>query len=520
MAQSILQNFIGGSRQSDIDKVCDAFSLNMYVESQDTEQANSPKILRSIYGTETFADLHESCCRGLFRVSRDENAEPHLYGCFGCTVYRIDKDGRFNAIGDVANASNTPVHFCETGGYGDSHPHLIVVDGISCFAVDTTLPYAEQVEDWRRIALPYRAASTDTYIQPTHCTYLYGYLCINDSGTDAFYLSYQYPFEVTDSHGSINYDIFYADINGDYGGYGKAVYSEWMTDKTLAIAGNGSYLYTFGDRSYQCFSYNDDINYPFTSPDNAASAIGIRAVNSIATIGRSIFWLASSDIGQNGIYTAIGNDAQRISTSDIEREISKMSFPEDAIGQAWEENQHIFYAITFVTDRKTFVYDVNEQRWHNRESYDCGLWRPQYACFAYNKMFFGLLDDGKLIVTNSHKFTEYDGKPIVRLRKGGFVYANWSPMYCDAFRLITNNGQMRDDQYDLVPQIMMRYSWNGCNWSDTEIGLYGKVGEYGQDTTWWHLGCGKYLTVEVSCSEDLEFTIIGAKIESEMTQLF
>ena len=517
MAQTIIQNFIGGSRQSDVSKVCEAYSLNMFPETQDGEQATSGRILRSIYGTSTFTDTGENWCRGLFRASRDQNSEPVLFGCFGSTIYLIEKNGVLHRIGDVANTSNTPVSMCETGGYGDAHPHLIVCDGISVFAVDTTLSFEGMVEDWRRLPLPLRAASEDTYIAPTHCAYLYNYLIVNDAGTDAVYLSEQYPFETFDEYGSLNYDVFQT---AKYGGYGFAVYSEWATDKTLAIAGNGSFLYTFGDRSFQVFSHNNDVNFPFSSGDGCSSNIGIRAVNSIAVIGRNIFWLGASDIGQNGIFTAVGNETERISTPDIERQIAKMTYPEDAVGQAWQENQHVFYSITFITDKKTFVYDVNEKVWHNRESYERGLWRPQFACFAYNKLFFGLLDGGQLIYSDSSTFKEFDGLPIVRLRRGGFLYSNMSPMFCDAFRLVTNSGQLRPDQCDLVPQIMCRWSWNGDEWSDKEIGLYGRIGQYNTDVTWWHLGCGKFLVVEVSCSEDIEFTIVAAKIESEQTGLF
>ena len=58
--------------------------------------------------------------------------------------------------------------------------------------------------DFRSIKLPVRVNSNNS-INPTHCAYLYGYLIINDAGTDAFYTSYKYPFEVENSQDAAFY---------------------------------------------------------------------------------------------------------------------------------------------------------------------------------------------------------------------------------------------------------------------------------------------------------------------------
>lgn len=87
---------------------------------------------------------------------------------------------------------------CETGGYGSAHPHLIITDGSHVYAVNTGLPLADQAKEFAEhgnIQLPLRVNSTTDFIKPTHCAYLFGYLIVNDAGTDAFYTSYQYPFE-------------------------------------------------------------------------------------------------------------------------------------------------------------------------------------------------------------------------------------------------------------------------------------------------------------------------------------
>ena len=523
MAQRIIQNIVGGIHRHEIEKVSRSYSKNMYPESVNPEDSTTDKVLLSIKGQSLAMHMGDGPCRGMFRASRGYGGSPVLFGCWGRGVYVIrEAAGGFTRrlVGQVSNAVNEPVHFTETGGEGSSHPHLIVVDGTNVFAVDTTLADSYMAQDWRSIQLPTRVGD-DTHtqkIQPTHCAYLYGYLIVNDKDTDAFYTSIQYPFETTDDNGNIIYDIFYADQNGEYGGYGFVTYAEWNPDNITALCSNGSYLYTFGPRSVQVFSYRDDVNRPFVSPDNAAESIGIRAPDSLATCGPYTAWLASSDIGQNGIYVMEGNEKKRVSTVSIERQISRMTFPEDAVGQFWEENQHIFYAITFRTDRVTLVYDLTEQEWHARESYEFGLWRPQYATFAYNRIFFGQMDSDALVYLDNDKFTEWDGLCIVRLRRGGALYSDNSPFYCDALNVTLNNGQI--DNPVLDPQVMMRYSTDGNDWTDMELGTMGAIGRYDHQTTWWNLGMCRYLTVEISCSDPVDFAIVSAKINASPCNIF
>lgn len=523
MAQRIIQNIVGGIHKHEIDRVSQAFTKNMFVESVNAEQSMANKILLSVKGQSLAVRVGNGACRGLYRASRGIDGNPLLFGCFGNSVYVIRQNGdsvNASKIGQVSNAMNTPVHFCETGGNGNAHPHLIVVDGASIYAVDTTLADSYMMQDWRAISLPTRVgdATHANKIRPTHCAYLYGYLIVNDANTDAFYTSVQYPFETLLDNGEINYDIFYSDVNGEYNGYGFVTYAEWSTDNITALVSNGSYLYTFGQRSVQAFSYRDDVNMPFTSPDNAAENIGIKAPNSIATCGKYVAWLGSSDMGNNGIYIMEGNAKKRVSSISIEREISRMNYPEDAIGQFWEENQHLFYAITFRTDKTTLVYDVKENEWHARESYDHGYWRPQFATFAYNKIFFGSLTENALVYLDNDKYTEYDNSCIVRLRRGGVVYSDNSPFYCDAMNLTLNNGAI--DNPTIEPKVMMRYSVDGNDWTDTELGMFGAIGRYDVETTWWHLGIAKFLTIEISCSDPIDFAILSAKINASPCNVF
>lgn len=560
----LVENIAGTISKSNLAKVGLGESTNMYVETQNPTEHSCSILMRTIQGQVKAADITGKC-RGMYRVSRGYDNRPVLYAVYGNTLYLVNEDNTYNYIANIGS-NGTECHMTETGGYGSAHPHLIIVDGYSVYAVNTGLSVGDQQLDFKRIKLPLRVNSKDTYIKPTHCAYLYGYLIVNDAGTDAFYTSYQYPFEIEDSEpesfyeersefivwwntldkatqeqyiaGEISdayYDKYKEFITGtaddtpekydvfrvgtvQYANYGFITYSEWCPDNTIALCSNGSKLYTFGERSWQVFSYNDDVNNPFSSPDNAAGNIGIKAPNSLAMLGNNVLWLGSSDIGDNGIFMISDTTIKRVSTQDIERELTTMVNPDNAYAQIFQEHQHVFYAITFEDSDRTYVYDINEDAWHYRASYDPSnrlmYWRYNHATFAYGKIYLGTTN--ALVYNDENKYTEHDERPILKVRRGGVLTSNDCPFYIDMAEIVVNNGQHSfNDQYtnlEMNPRLSIRYSWDGSTWSDYEDYYLGKIGSYDYSTTVYQLGMGKYFTLEISSTEPIPMAIENLKV--------
>ena len=566
MANSVklIQNIAGGISKSNLVKVGLGESINCYPELQNTSEHSCDILNRTVEG-EVLAVNIPGKCRGMFRVSRGYDNRPVLYTVYDNSLYLVKSDNSYIKIGDIPSYG-TECHMCETGGYGSAHPHLIIVDGTSVYAVNTGLSVGDQQTDFKSIALPTRINTDSTPIKPTHCAYLYGYLVVNDAGTDAFYTSYQYPFEISDSepesfyqmrelfniwwlslddetklkykNGEID-DQYYSQykefIDGtaddtpemndlfrigtvQFAKYGFVTYSEWSPDNTIALISNGSKLYTFGERSIQIFSYNDDMNNPFTSPDSAAMNVGIKATNSLCTVGDKTLWLGSSDIGENGVFMITDTQVERVSTQDIEREIKELKDIEAAYSSIWQEHQHTFYSITFEQSNKTYVYDIAEKAWHYRASYDSNnkliYWRYNHATFAYNKVYVGT--NNALCYLDENKYTEHDGKVILKLRRGGVVTNDDRPFYIDELKIITNNGQHSfNNQYtnkELNPRVSFRYSWDGATWSDYEDAYLGKIGDYSYETVLYGCGYGRYFTLEVSTTEPIPFSLHNLQI--------
>lgn len=557
----LVENIAGTISKSNLVRVGLGESVNMFLERQNANEHSCSMVMRTVQGEVKAADISGKC-RGMYRVSRGLDNKPVLYAVYDNDLYLITEDHRVHRIAEIPSVG-TECHMTETGGYGSAHPHLVIVDGSAVYAVNTGLSVGDQQMDFRTIALPNRVNS-NTLIHPTHVAYLYGYLIVNDAGTDAFYTSYQYPFEIEDTEdpafyvkreqfinwwmnltdeqkeqyksGELTNPTYQEFIDGtaddspekydifrigtvEYAKYGFVTYSEWCPDNTIALCSNGSKLYTFGERSWQVFSYNDDKNNPFSSPDNAAGNIGIKAPNSLAMLGNSVLWLGSSDIGDNGIFMISDTTIKRVSTQDIEREITQLKNLDNAYSSIWQEHQHVFYSITFEDSQKTFVYDINEDAWHYRASYDSKnyltYWKYNHVTFAYGRQYVGTKD--ALCYMDENCYTEHDGKCIYKMRRGSVLTSNDQPFYIDMLRLICNNGQHSfNDQYadlELNPRVSFRYSWDGATFSDFEDEYLGKIGQYEYDTTLFGCGMGRYFTLEVSTTENVPLAIENLQIK-------
>lgn len=506
----LVQNIAGHTSRSNIAKVGLSYSLNMYQETQDDEHSCN-LLMRSIDGMNLACSL-DGECRGMYRVSRGYDEQEALYVVFGQTLYYVSPSHETFTIGHI-DSFGTHCSMVETGGYGSAHPHLVIADGVNVYAFNTGLALGDQAEDFRSVKLPLRVNSDQYSIKPTHLAYLYGYLVVNDAGTDAFYTSYQYPFETYAEDESEYWDIFQVDTEA-YKDYGFITYSEWQPDATLALISTGSKLYTFGSRSWQMFSYNSDVNNPFNSPDNAAQSIGLKAADSLAQLGKDVCFLGSADQGEDAVFHIVDNVIERISTKDIERAIANEKNASVARACMWQEHQHTFYAISF--DEDTYVYDLNEKAWHNRSSLNDSnvqkRWRYDWATWSYGHVYFGTKN--ALVYADDSVYVEHDGKPILKLRRGGVLTSNDQPFYIDSLELIVNNGQ-HELEHD--PRMLIRYSWDGSTWSDYEDCYFGKIGHYDYTTTLWHLGLGRFFTLEVSTTEAIPFTLQNMKIEWSAT---
>lgn len=505
---SFISNIVGFTKKSQFAKLGRSDTYNMYVEQKDANENGFSVVLLPMpgYVDAIKGEAPSGSPQGTYRCSRGHDGRSCVYGVWGRKLYLLlEEPSKIRAflVGEIAGAGK--VSFCETTGYGKASPHLVLCDGENVYAVDTTIDPARQISDLKKITMPLKYPDSKTErIKPAWVAYMYGYIVVGAKDSDMFYRSVQYPFETGD-------DIMDLESTN---GYGKWTFSEWQPDNTLAGCSTGSRLCTFGERSFQVFTYQDSVINPFVSPDTAAFSIGIKNPDTLAVYGDSILWLGAATMGDGSVFIMdSAGIPKRVSTDEIERIVSKCNAI-TAYAFVYKLFSHPMYVLTFPTDGITLCYDMRENGWvrmgsrntRNAETF----FRYSYPVFGKNGKLF-LQGEGCLVEATEDTWTEHDGTPILRKRAGGIMSSDNKPFKIGSVKLITNNGDYKH-VLDHSPKVSLRYSRDGSTWTMTSTYSLGNAGRYDYDTVFRNLGKARYLSVEVGTSDNVGFALYGIDV--------
>jgi hypothetical protein len=178
--------------------------------------------------------------------------------------------------------------------------------------------------------------------------------------------------------------------------------------QTIAVI-NGE-LWIFGTNSIEVWYNAGTTPFPFAPIQGSFNETGCAAIDSVATLDNSLFWLGKDNRGQGVVYRSNGYRADRVSTHAVERQIQRYSDLSDAIAFTYQQDGHAFYVITFPTGNATWVYDVSTQAWHERGAWDGVNFNRHIAncqAFYQDETYVGCTD-GKVNILSTDVYTEPD----------------------------------------------------------------------------------------------------------------
>lgn len=509
MRKDFIQNLVGNFDSDRHELINISDTVNMILEKH-AEGSSVSTSLYSIAGMEKILDFGSSVCHGMYTCSRGFNDKPCTYVAFGDCLYVIwqDEEGNFQKA-FISNVPATEIRFVENGGQTEDTAYVFYVDGSTLHAIPNRKIYGDQSNGVINIPLPKN-------YRPTHIAYLWGYLVINNKDTDELNVSYQYPLETklplydddgivkVDEKGNILYedeistDIFQCQEGHLYPGTGFVLYAEWKPDIVESIVSNGTYLYALGTRSIQKFTYQANVDAPFTSGSGSSSDIGTMFGNTVAKILDRIFFVGSVHEKENSVYEISSNGSiTNISTSAVNN-LLKDIVSSSCSSYCYVSNSHLFYVLT-INGTTTLCYDATTQSWTRRES-SGHCWRYDHCAEIGGRFLFG--STGALCAESETKWTEHDGTPILRSRTSGCLTNSLRTFYAD---MVEFNLDKHDDM-----DISYSYSEGGRDWSNTES-IH--IGSWMDKIAIWNAGLHKILVVKIETSSDSDFGILGGQLK-------
>jgi hypothetical protein len=390
-----------------------------------------------------------------------------LYIVSGSVLYRVDTDKTKTLIGSIG--SQTTRVFMQDNGTQlailKSDGSLWVSDGVTVNEI---------------------SSDTTDYEPSSSFTYQDGFGIFARADTQQIFLSGLFDFT--------SYDAL------DF-----TTASEASDNIVRVFAFRGS-IWVFGSRSIQLYSNTGDTDFPFQLIVGASdSTIGCGARYSVAQIASSLFWLGSD----RRVYTATGYTPNRISDYGIEKTIQDMTKVDDAYGFTYTYDGHSFYGITFPTEGKTFILNLNTMLWNNAETFELGKWRVNNAISYAGEVLCGDSESGNIYYLDANVYTD-NSDTIQRWIYTQNAYAEGNRFVVDMLELGIDAGIGLTNGQGSNPQVMMQSSDDGQKtWSPEQWVTMGRVGEYYGRAVWRRQGITRQRSYRFLISDPVAVKING-----------
>lgn len=285
--------------------------------------------------------------------------------------------------------------------------------------------------------------------------------------------------------------------------------AEGAPDDTVSVISNYRELWVFGKKSVEIWYNSGNVDFAFDRMQGAFIERGTLAPESIIKVNGQMVWLGDDGI----IYAAVGYQPQRISTHAVEHSIDQLSRNDDAFAWWYSEEGHVFYMITFPTDRVTWSYDFATGMWHERSHLHHGM-HPANCCARWNgKNIVGDFQNGLLYELDLEALDD-DGIAIQRIAQSGITHAARERVTAHSFELDMESGVGIDVGHGDNPQAMLQWSDDGGNtWSNEHWAAIGMVGQYLSRVKWNRLGRFRQRSWRVVITDPVPVAIIAAWME-------
>jgi hypothetical protein len=173
-------------------------------------------------------------------------------------------------------------------------------------------------------------------------------------------------------------------------------------------------------------------SFPFQRIPGAFIRDGSVSIFAPCSVGPYICWLGGTPNGQTIAYRALAFQPERISTHAQEEAWNSANFKvSDAVSYCYLDAGHLFWVLNFWQQQQTWVYDMTEGAWHERNGYNPSVtqWLAKDSFTRYQPWYHAFVPEwgqgGKHIVGDpatgklyeqSLNYYDDDGVPIQYLR--------------------------------------------------------------------------------------------------------
>jgi hypothetical protein len=459
-------------------------AVNVYGEIND-KGAPVPITWYPTPGTELFSETEPTVLgknRGIYRTTLGT-----CYTVIQNYVYQVLANGALVFINTIPDRAQQ-VSFADNGIV------MVFVDGVEGFCIELATNTFGQISD-------------PAFYGADFVVFLDTFFVFNNPDTNQFYWSLG-MVDFAMLTGGTAFDPL--DIAAKSG----------KADYIVSITAVHRELWLIGEISTEVWIGTGAADSYFQQQQGAFFDHGSIAAFSLAIQDISLFFLMQDGQGKCMVVQAGGYQIKAISPPAIVKEFSSYTTVSDAIGFCFQLNGHIFYAIIFPTENKSWLYDMSSDLWCewaflNTEDGSLNRVRANSCTFAHGKILMGDFEHGKINRVSDDIYTDQNNEdediPIVRIRTFPHLIND------SGSRIIYNSFQadMECGQGTPGTDYYINLSWSddkGISFGDPVQQVFGQGGEYLTSPTWLNLGMARDRVFKLQWSAAVKTALNGAFI--------
>lgn len=349
-------------------------------------------------------------------------------------------------------------------------------------------------------------------------------------------------------HKSDGKKFFNSPLNDGLGPYDPLDFNvaEADPDQIRGLGVIKNQLYVFGSETIQVFRDIGRSPSPFAPISGAVIDVGVVSAQTIVELNGGLAFVGSGVNQALSAWWLTGTQVQKISNTAIEKELSDLDIegnPNDIFCWSYSDAGAFYFGVS--VPNTCYVYDLNNQRWHERQSVDStglegdmldenGLtrWRATHVISVAGEYYVGDYQSGNIGLLGRDEYLEY-GALIKRIAisqpfegQGNSINISSIEAVVEAGKGLANDIEIQTGTTSFGnpifgvggsdPKISLSWSDDGANTFEGGISRsMGKIGEYGVRPAWPRVGrMPRQRVLKFECSTPTKTTLI--KVEADV----
>lgn len=290
--------------------------------------------------------------------------------------------------------------------------------------------------------------------------------------------------------------------------------AESSPDNLVRVFSAFGQIWCFGETTTEVWYNSGDTTYPFTRVEGAKIQIGLAAKHSVVEMDNRIFWIGNDKDGKGIVYAAQGYTPVRISTHAIELLLRSATDLSAVRSYTYQEDGHIFYAITGGGMTTSLFYDAATGLWHERAYLEADGSLSAHRAVAHMYIFGKHLVADKtsgVIYEMSNSYYSDNGDEIFRQRTFTHLHDENKRFVVRELQVDFEAGLGLTSGQGSNPVALLETSNDGGKtWSSQYTARIGALGNYKARAVWRRLGQFDLFTARITVTDPIRVAICGA----------